>query len=80
MDYGHLYTWHGVKSGNGQRGVQGERLALIPLSSELWEKPFPPHPQFSPKKNLLKGREEKTGSLWGTSFMDHHSRPSRDLE
>lgn len=54
MHYGHLYTWHGVKSGNGQRGVQGERLALIPLSSELWEKPFPPHPQFSPKKICLK--------------------------
>lgn len=31
-------------------------------------------------KNLFKGRGEKTGSLWGTSSMDHHSRPPRDLE
>lgn len=31
-------------------------------------------------KNLFKGREEMTGSLWGTSFMDHHGRPSRNLE
>jgi len=31
-------------------------------------------------KNLFKGRKEMTGSLWGTSFMDHHSRPSRNLE
>ena len=35
MDYGHLYTWHGVKSGNGQRGVREERLALILLSIGL---------------------------------------------